>query len=266
MPADILERLKDGYAGMSPQLRRAVRHIQKHPTDMALYSLRQVAAAAQVSPTTLVRLASDLGFSGYNGFRDAFRARLKTGADRYAAGASRLVADVGDGGIYEATLRTNTESLALLAETVTATDIAGAVTLLEGAGTIYVLGLRPMFAAAFYFFYVMRTFAANLVLVEDRMGMLIDEIGPMAAQDVLLVISFEPYSTGSIAAAAHARSVDASVIALTDSDLSPIATSATKTLVIPTASTSFYQSLIPTLAVLEAIVSLGAAAGGPARG
>jgi DNA-binding MurR/RpiR family transcriptional regulator len=254
----VLEKLELLYPELSPQLRRAARYIQKNPTEVALYSLRQVAAAANVSPTTLVRLATDLGFASYNTFRDAFRTRLKTGADRYAASASRLVAGTDEGGfgaIYEETFRTNAESLASLARTMTAEEIVRAGKLLEKAGTIYVLGLRPMFAAAFYFYYVMRTFSANLILVENRMGMLIDEIGPMTAADALLVISFEPYANDSIKAVEHAASVGAAVLALTDSTLSPLAPSATQALVIPTASTSFYQSLVPTMALLETIIS-----------
>ncbi len=265
--SSMLQKLEVVYPNLSPQLRRAARSIQKHPADIALYPLRQVAVAAQVSPTTLVRLASDLGFSTYNAFRDGFRQQLKTGAGRYAANASRLLADKEDGDlakIYETTLRTSAESLTSLQDTVTPKELMRAGEIMEAAEKIYVLGLRPMYAPAFYFYYVMKTFSTKFILVEDHMGMLIDEIGAMTTNDALLVISFEPYAADSIKAAEYAGSIGAKILALTDSSLSPIAAAATHALVMPTTS-SFYQSLIPTMAVLETIIAhLLARSGQPA--
>jgi DNA-binding MurR/RpiR family transcriptional regulator len=255
--SNMMQKLEAIYPDLSPQLRRAARYIQKHPADIALYPLRRVAAAAEVGPTTMVRLAADLGFATYDAFRDEFRQHLKTGASRYAANASRLLADKEDGDFfkaYEMTLQMSKDSLAALPDAVAAEDILRTIELMESADKIYLLGLRPMYAATFYFYYVMKTFSTKFVLIEDRMSMLIDELGPMTAADLLLVISFEPYAADSIKATEYAAALGAKVIALTDSSLSPLAASATQALVLPTTS-GFYQSLIPTLAVLETIVA-----------
>lgn len=69
--ASITRRLEKSYQSFAPQLRKAARYVVKAPTEVALYSLREVAARAEVGPTTLVRLAEQLGFPSYNAFRVA---------------------------------------------------------------------------------------------------------------------------------------------------------------------------------------------------
>ena len=127
--------------------------------------------------------------------------------------------------------------------------------MLHAASKIYIVGMRSMYSATFYFDYVLRTFDRKSVLVEDRMGMLIEEIGEISSKDVLLVISFEPYVITAVKAVEYAVHAGASVIAVTDSNLSPIAVHANQVLVVPTASISFYQSLAPTMALLETILA-----------
>src|SRR5215475_9097082 len=71
--AKVVQKLESSYETLTPRLRKAARYVQKNPAEVALYPLRQVASDAKVSPTTLVRLAADLGFPTYNEFRNAFR-------------------------------------------------------------------------------------------------------------------------------------------------------------------------------------------------
>jgi DNA-binding MurR/RpiR family transcriptional regulator len=253
-----VERLEAEYSKLSPRLRKAARYVQKHPTEVALYPLRQVAAGAGVSPTTLVRLATDLGFPTYNAFRNAFRDKIvRTGAERYATDASRALADAPDGFdvVYEQARQKLSASLDSMFSTISAADVARAGGVLHAAAKIYIVGMRSMYSATFYFDYVLRTFDRKSVLVEDRMGMLIDEIGEISSKDVLLVISFEPYVIAAVKAVEYAAHAGASIIAITDSNLSPVAVRASQVLVVPTSSISFYQSLAPTMALLETILA-----------
>lgn len=253
-----VQKLEAVYPTLSPRVRKAARYVQKHPTEVALYPLRQVASGAGVSPTTMVRLATDLGFATYNELRNAFRDRIaRTGAERYANNASRALANAPDGfdAIYNQAQRTLTTSLDSMFSTLGPAEVARAGAALHAASKIYVVGMRSMYSAAFYFDYVLRTFDRKSVLIEDRLGMLIEEIGDISSKDVLLVISFEPYVIGAVKAVEHAALAGASIIAITDSKLSPVAVRASQALIVPTSSIHFYQSLAPTMALLEMILA-----------
>src|SRR5262249_55796656 len=114
----------------------------------------------------------------------------------------------------------------------------------------------------FYFHYVLRTFASNVILLEDRLGMMIDDIGDIGAGDLLLAVSYEPYARDTVRAVDYAAEAGATVIALTDGAVSPIARHANHVFAVPTAGPSFYQSLIPTIALLEGLISYLATRGG----
>jgi DNA-binding MurR/RpiR family transcriptional regulator len=76
-------------------------------------------------------------------------------------------------------------------------------------------------------------------------------------------VSYDPYALDAVKAAEHAANNGAAIIALTDTTLSPVARYATRLLILPTASTSYYQSLVPTMALLEGLVTYLVARGGP---
>jgi DNA-binding MurR/RpiR family transcriptional regulator len=264
--AGITRRLEDGYQELTPQLRKAARFVVKAPTEIALYSLREVAARAQVGPTTLVRLAAQLGFPSYNAFRETFREGLRSGADRYASNVEQLQHYRGGGDfapLYRDTGELIVQSIASTYGSITAADIAAAGERIKRARRLYILGLRSNYCLSFYLHYVLRTFMANLVLLEGRMGMLIDELGDIGAKDALVAISYEPYALDAVKAVEHAATSGAAVIAMTDTTLSPIARHATQLLLLPTAGTSFYQSLVPTMALIEGLICYLAARSGP---
>ncbi len=263
------DRLQAAYSSLSPQLRNAARFALKEPAYVALYPLRRVSGRAGVSPATMVRLAAQLGFATYNDFRDAFRAGMHSGmgSARYAADAESLLSYKGRRAFEKVYRNAGELQLRNIKETFTAippgaVEAAGAS--LARAKRIYILGLRSNYAAAFYFAYVLKTFARNTILLEDRMSMLIDELGDIGSRDVLLAMSGEPYATDAVRAVDYAAAAGATVISITDSSVSPIARNAQHVFVVPTTGPSFYQSLVPKMALLECLVCLLVARGGQA--
>src|SRR5262249_7514883 len=67
-------------ARLSPQLRRAARFLAKHPESVAIHSLRGLAAKADVTPATFVRLAQALGFDGFPELKRELVGRLMPAA------------------------------------------------------------------------------------------------------------------------------------------------------------------------------------------
>jgi DNA-binding MurR/RpiR family transcriptional regulator len=265
--ASLRTRLEADYAGLSPQLRGAARYALKEPGFIALYPLRRVAQRAGVSPATFVRLAKHLGFGSYNGLRDVFREGMHSGAARYATDAHQLLSYKGGRGFERAwnaagqvQVRNITEMMASIPPA--AVEAAGLC--LAKARRIFILGLRSNYAPAFYFHYVLRTFLRNAILLEDRMGMLIDELGDIGPKDALVALSADPYAIEAVKAVEYAAAAGCPVISLTDHKLSPIAGPATHVFLVPNASASFYHSMVPKMVLLESLVCLLVARGGRA--
>lgn len=263
--ARVAEQIESAYAGLSPQLQRAARYVLDSPDDVALGTIRDVATQAGVHPSTLVRLARELAFSGYAEFREPFRERLRTQPTRYADRAKNLqargrgtdaeilyqeIVALGRGNIEQTFADTSPEQLSQLADD------------MESARRVFIVGLRKCFPIAFYLQYACRMFHDDVVLLSGWAGTLVDELRDLGRDDVLIAISFDPYTRETVHAARYAASAGAKLVAITDSQLSPLAEGASHTFVVTNSSTSFFRSLVAAMALAEAIVAFLLARGG----
>jgi DNA-binding MurR/RpiR family transcriptional regulator len=262
--ATVRSRLEAAYQDMSRQQRRAARYVLNTPTEIALYPLRQVAARAGVGAATMVRLANSMGFASYNAFRELFREDVRAGADRFYGSRAETFISRRNGfdALHRATGETLARSIQEAFDAAPPAEFAAAGRTLARARRIYVLGLRSNYAVAFYFHYVLRTFLANVVLLEDRMDMLIDELGDIGKRDALLVLSSEPYAVNAVKAVEHAVKAGAAVVALTDNPVAPVARGAAHVFSLPNTTTAFYQSHVSKMALIEAFVVYLFARGG----
>ena len=262
--ATVRARLEAAYQDMSRQQRRAARYVLNTPTEIALYPLRQVASRAGVGAATMVRLANSMGFASYNEFRELFRDGLRNGADRYyGSRAEKFISRrSGFDTLHRATRDTLSRSIEETFDAASAAQVEAAGQTIARARRFYILGLRSNYAVAFYFHYVLSTFLSNVVLLEDRMEMLIDELGELGDRDALLVMSSEPYAASAVKAVEYAVKVGAAVIALTDSPVAPVTRGAKHVFALPITTTSFYQSMVSKMALIEAFVAYLFAKGG----
>lgn len=262
--AAVTEHIETVFPSLSPQLRQAARYVLDRPDDVALSSMRRVAARAGVHPSTMVRLAQALAFPGYTALREPFRQYLR-GERRYAARARDLVARgaaVETAALLREVADLDVENIGRTFEALTADGFAAAVEALYAARRVHVVGLRKCFPVAHYFHYAYHMFRDNAVLVGTRGGLLTDELRTMSGGDAMLAISFSRYTRDTVKAAKHAAARGAVVIAITDSRVSPLATCATHVLIAAKESPSFFGSLVGALSLAQALIASLATRGG----
>ncbi|MGE0802530.1 MAG: MurR/RpiR family transcriptional regulator [Lautropia sp.] len=257
--------IEELYPSLSPKLRRAARYVIGSPTDVALYPLRRIAENAEVGATTLIRLANLLGFESWDLFRANFRESLRSGSGRYYNRARdlqmRLASRNAEHSVRDAS-RLLGEGLRETFERVAPAELDRAADTIQRARRVFVIGLRSWFAAAFYFYYVAQTFTDKFILLENRSGMMVDELGDIGPQDVVIGMTFDPYLTETVKVLHYARDRGCALIAITDSPVSPLAIANAQVFLLPTVTTSFYQSLVPTMAFLEALLAVVVVRGG----
>ncbi len=152
-----------------------------------------------------------------------------------------------------------------LRETFAANDDAvmeRAVKLIESARTVYVLGQRSCFPAAFFFNYVFRLFRPGSFLVDGHGSAFVDDLRGIGPKDLLIAISIEPYTAEVVRAAQFARAEGAPVLLITDSRASPFRKLAAETLIAANRSASFFHSVLSLLALIQALIALLASRGG----
>lgn len=248
--------------GLSPELLRAARWIEAHPREVALHSMRECARRAGLAPATLTRLAQALSFQGFEAIKHLCQESFSAQGG-YAGRAE----------VLQASARQDKDWLTLLneAQHANAASVGGlnqaaqleaAADAMLKARRVYFLGLRASHGLALHLHYTYGLLAPNGALVQGMGGTLGDQVGEMGPGDLLVVTSSASYTRQTVEAAAQAQAQGAAVLALTDSALSPIARSATHTLLFRTDSPSYFHSMVGALALTEALVAAVAVRGG----
>lgn len=269
MPAkDPVESLIEReFDALSPELQRAARWVRSNGPVLAVRSMRTAASQAGVSPATMTRLARRLGFESFGALREPYVSRVAGGAGlpalpfvrRARALQQRLGADpLAQLGTLQAA------NVAAIGRRNTAAAIERVADRLLRAERVHFLGLRVCHGVAFQLHYAYGLLCANGVLVTDLGGTLADQVAQIVRGHVLLAISQSPYTRATVESVRQARTQGATVIALSDNVLSPIAREADHSLLFDTASNSFFHSTTGALALAEHVLAAVSARGGAA--
>ncbi|TMG86135.1 MAG: MurR/RpiR family transcriptional regulator [Betaproteobacteria bacterium] len=263
--SDVLNRLRVGFDALTPELRRAAQWIADHPNETGLWSMRQQARSAEVSAPTMVRLARALGFADYASLRRPFQEALTGRSIEYGRRASALQA-APQASRIERLAREIAVSQIADVESVLALNsperLESAVGAIAAAKRVGFLGVRASFGIAFQFRYAYNLIARNGVLFDGVGGTVHDQVDALGPDDVLIAISQSPYSAPTVEAVVTASKRRVTVVALTDSVVSPLARNAAHFLLFRADSISFFPSMIAPLALVELLVAWLAAKGG----
>ncbi len=255
-------RLKAGFDDLPPQLKEAARWVIDHPADVALLSLREQARRAGIAPATLTRLAQRLGLGGYNGVRKLFADAVRERPESYRGRAEELLVrrdSEGDQALVQDIFASLSQHLQNLSLPDAIERFTAAADMIASANRVFCLGQRSSFSVAYIFHYVRSLFGSNSVLVDGSGGSGVDTLRAIGKGDVLLAISVNRYVRHTIDAAKFAKDRGARVVALTDSEISPLVSFADEAILVRTETPSFFHTMAPAFAVVECLAALVAA-------
>lgn len=261
------DRLRASFDAFSPQLKEAARWVIDHPADVALLSTREQARRAGVTAATMTRLAQRLGLPGYEGVRKLYADAVRRRPDSYRGRAEQLLERrdrEGDAALVQDIFA----SLAHHMQTLSAPDaiarFTAAADRIAAADHVFCIGMRSSFAVAYIFHYVRSLFGSSSVLVDGAGGAATDVLRTVGRGDVLLAVSVKPYVRHTIDGVRFAKSRGAHVVAVTDSELSPLAALADEAILVNTETPSFFHTMTPAFAAIECLAALVAGRRGPA--
>jgi DNA-binding MurR/RpiR family transcriptional regulator len=258
--AEVVDEIKKNFEGFSPQFQAAVRYLLDQPDEIAVSSMRSVAAKANVQSATLVRLAQHMGFSGWPELKALFVEWLRASPHRYAVRAKSLTSQAGPEELFAELFRTQRSNIDAIAASNPA--FLQAARLIEKAKDVYIAGFRACHPIAFTLQYLYRFFRWNVTRLGGGDSSL--EMGLRAIQrgDAVIVISFAPYSREALTVVQVARRKGCKIVAMTDSFASPLARNADVTILFSVQSPSFFPSIVSGIAAAEALVELLASRSG----
>lgn len=262
----LAELLVERYEEMPPQLQVAARFVLDHPRDVALMSMREQAHQAGVSHTTMMRLARWLGLDGYEDMRSLYAKAMRSPgyAQAETSGLARPEADDGGYGTVGVVADVLAAQVARLGEYGLAAQLMEAADMLSGSRRMFSLGFRLEHPVAHHFAYVLSQLGRSATLLDTAGGLGVDALREAGEGDAVLAIGMAPYARATVEMAMQAAHRNVTVIAVTDSSVSPLARLAKMSVVVTSDSRSAFKSVVPAIAAVEILAALIAAKSGEA--
>jgi DNA-binding MurR/RpiR family transcriptional regulator len=228
-----------------------------HPQEIAFGRVADLAAQAGVQPSTLVRFAQTLGYSGFSDLQAVFRAHARQRwpdyRERLASLTHQETQDANPGALLHDFLHAARVSIDHLEQTVDQQALEQAVELLAGARSICLLGARRVYPVAVYLAYALGKLGARCELADHAGGLSQRKVELLDASDAVLAVSFTPYAPETLELAQLAAGQGVPVVAITDSPFSPLAQVARIWMEVAETDLGGFRSLSATLALSTAL-------------
>jgi DNA-binding MurR/RpiR family transcriptional regulator len=260
--AEFRDRLADLGQSLPKRLQACADYVAANLDRIAVSTVAELAARANVAPSAFMRFCQIMGFSGFSEMQRLFRDSYAPPWPDYATRLTNLKGSGAGspGALIAEFVEAGRLSLEALAKELDDEALQRAVDTLAMADTIHVVGVRRAFPAAAYLAYVLEKMDVPAIL-HDGVGRL-DHRGALRPGDALLAISFAPYAAETLSLVDAARSKDLPVVAVTDTPASPIGRLASVALAVPEVDFGAFRSLSGTWALSLALaVAVGSAKG-----
>ncbi|MGN0650402.1 MAG: MurR/RpiR family transcriptional regulator [Oscillospiraceae bacterium] len=254
MKDDLLQRMEEMMPQFSKSQKLIADYILKHYEKAAYMTALKLGNAVNVSESTVVRFAIELGYEGYPQLQRSLQSHIKnklTAVQRMDVTRSRI----GDLDPIEGVLTQDIEKIRNTIECVSRENFENAVETIITAKNIYIQGTMSSGILASYMNYYLRMILDNTNLVGSvGTSEMYQQMVHIGEGDVLIAMSFPRYAKSTIEACKYAHESSAQIIAITDSDSSPLTQYAQIPLFARSDMVSFVDSLVAPMSLINALI------------
>ncbi len=220
----------------------------------AFMTASKLGKTVKVSESTVVRFAAELGYDGYPAMQRTLQEMIRnklTSIQRIEVADDRI----GNHDILSMVMHSDMEKLRMTLEQIDREAFDGAVQDIVKARRIYILGVRSASAIATFLAFYFNLIFDNATLVSiSSASEIFEQLLRVGPEDVVIGISFPRYSKRTVKAMQFARDRGAQVVAITDSEASPLSAAAQRLLVAKSDMVSFVDSLVGPLSLVNALI------------
>lgn len=241
----VVDRIRAQYQAMSSTEQRIASHLMQHGRVMTFASASQVARMLDLSASTIVRFAQQLGFTGYVELQE----RLQEEYDQ----SRRLVSVAVDrADLLEHVVRQDAENVASVRQSEEA--LAGAGAAMAKAERLWLAGGRSSADLASIGRHFLNLVRPDVHMLQAGASDLPDQLLDMGKDDVLVVVSMSRY-THDIVRLVELAPPRAGTVLLTDEHASPLLAKADWVVSFGTRPAAMFRSLTAGVTALQALVA-----------
>lgn len=254
MIAHLLTRIDLQMHTFSKGQKRIAEYIENHYDKAAFMTASKLGETVGVSESTVVRFATELGYDGYPKLQKAMQEMIRdklTSVQRIEVTSTRI----GDNDVLDSVLNQDIEKIRRTLEETSREDFYRAVQSIVKAKRIYIFGVRSTASLAQFLGYYFGLMFDNVRIINTTShNQTYEQLFRICEEDVMIGISFPRYSTMAVDAMHFARERGASVIAITDSMVSPLVSEADDILLARSDMASIVDSVVAPLSLINALI------------
>lgn len=251
---DLPALIKKSMPAFSKSQKLIGEFILNHYEKAAYMTAFKLGAAVGTSESTVVRFAIELGFDGYPDMQKTLQSYIKnrlTSVQRLEITNDRIDRN----NVLRSVLNQDINRIRSTIETADEVIFAEAVDKILSAKHIYIFGAMSSNVLARFLDNYFELIFDNVVFVQPlNTSSVYQQIFRMTEEDTLISISFPRYSKSALDVTNFAHRAKANIIAITDSEVSPLAPLANQLLLAKSDMASFADSLVAPLSVINALI------------
>ena len=255
MSDPLLATIDENLKRLSKGHKKIAAYIEENYDKAAFMTAAALGQKVGVSESTVVRFATELGFKGYPELQKELQQLIKS---KLTAVQRMEVSEnlIGDSDIITSVLNGDIELIRATAEKTSREAFKNAISEINRAKRIYILGVRSSAAlASFLAFYFNLVFDAVTLIDTASASEMFEQMFRIDEKDVCIAISFPRYSKQTVNALRFIADRGAKIIAITDTEKSPIASFANHLLVARSDMASVVDSLTAPLSLINALIA-----------
>ncbi len=251
---DLLQQIEHELPSMSKGHKLLAGYVLENYDKASYMTALKLGKAIGVSESTVVRFAYSLGFDGYPKFQKALKQLVQsklTSLQRLKIAQNEME----NSNVVETILK---EDIANIKNTLEQMDINvfnKAVESILSAEKIYIIGVRSCEALSAFLIHYLAYLLPDSLCVMPTHADTLEYIIRINPRDCFIGISFPRYSTKTLDAMKFAKERGAKTIAITDTQMSPLAKEADYAIFAKSNITALADSLVAPLSVINALVA-----------
>lgn len=226
--------------------------------DKALLSISSLSERLEVNPSTISRLARNLGYKSFGELQNILLSESFVPSGSFYTQHAQTALTAGSSNLTAQATRLCREQQANIERMIEGFDEISyehVIAKLAKASRIRIHGARQFYAFSGFLAYGLGMIRADVSLLEPSLQGVAEGLAAMDKEDLLLVSSCEPYTKSVVRVAQAACEAGIEVIAVTDRASSPLVSCATLSLFVPHESSFISNSMVGFFSLAECLIN-----------
>lgn len=251
---DLLHLIRSKKNEMSKGQKRIADYILKNYEKAAFLTAMELGNEVDVSESTVVRFASQIGMNGYPEFQKKLAGMVQDkihSIERIEIAGGNMSQEM----VLDNVMNADAEKIRLSLDGIDRNAFQIAIDDILNARHVYVIGIRTCAPLASFFSYYLRLIRQNVTEINStNTSEIFEQMLHVGPEDVVIGISFPRYSMRTLKAMEFANNRNAHMIAITDSKHSPMNMYSSCNLFARSDMASIVDSLVAPMSVINALI------------